>query len=102
MLPEEKIELDLDRNRIKTILEETYKEISNLLKIQFNISSSDFVSKIMPYLESNRVSIPVFLDLPSDDFPEMKIEVNLRRKKVFARMRSKKKQALVNHYLNGL
>ena len=97
-----KIELDIDRDRIRTILGEAYEQISNLLKISFWDIKENFVSKIDPYLSSNRITTNVFLDLPSDMYPEMKIEVNIRRKGVFVRMGSKKKQALVNRYIKNL
>jgi hypothetical protein len=96
------INLDLDLDRIKSVLLETYNVCKNQLDIEFNISSEEFVSKINPYLNSNRISIPISLPLPSKHYPEMVIEVNLRQKSVFARFRNRKKQAQLNYYLNAL
>jgi hypothetical protein len=73
-----------------------------MLQIEFNITAEQFVSKIDPYLDSNRISIPVTLDLPSRKYPELKIEVNLRRKSVIARMYNKVVRVNLNRYLTKL
>lgn len=100
------IVLDLDRDRIRTILGESYSACEDLLGVKFEISQEEFVSKINPYLDSNRVSIPVRIDLPTRKYPGMVIEVDLRRKKVFARIPSNRrnhpKQVYVNRYLKNL
>jgi hypothetical protein len=98
--------LDLDRERIRTILKESYTACEDLLGVKFEISQEEFVSKINPYLDSNRVSIPVRIDLPTRKYPGMVIEVDLRRKKVFARIpshrRNHPKQVYINRYLKSL
>jgi hypothetical protein len=96
------IVLDLDKTRIKDILKEAHKGCVDLLGTDFNLTPEEFASQIDIYLDSNRVSIPVLIPLPSRKYPELKIEVNLRRKKVFARMASKSKQALLNYFLKTL
>lgn len=97
-----KIELDLDRNRIKSILHETYRVCADTLGIKFDITENEFVSKINPYLDSNRVSVSVLLGLPSHRYPEMGIEVDIRKKKIIARMANRKKRILLNRYLTKL
>jgi hypothetical protein len=96
------IALDLDRVRIRDVLMEAYRGCSDLLGTGFDVTPEGFASQIDAYLESNRVSIPVLIPLPSRRYPELRIEVDLRRKKVFARMASRTKQALVNHFLKVL
>lgn len=96
------IKLDLDRNRIKTILFEAYRISKDFLGVEFNVSADEFVSQIDPYLDSNRVSIPVTLNLASRKYPTMRVEVNLRRKKLFARLHPPKTQATLNHMLKAL
>ena len=96
------ITLDLDKVRIKDVLSETYRGCSDLLGTRFHETAEEFASRVDVYLDSNRVSIPVMLPLPSRNYPELTIEVDLRRRKVFARMASRKKQALVNHFLKTL
>lgn len=100
--PDEHFVLDLDRNRIKTVLQETYEICKNFLSTEFLITMDEFTSKINPYLDSNRVTIPVSLDLPSKKFPGMRIDVDIRRKKVFARVHPPSKQATLNHMLKVL
>lgn len=100
------INLNFDINRIKSVLSETYTAAVELLETSFDISVEEFISKIDPYIESNRTSIPVKIDLPSKQFPGLKIEVDLRRAKVFARIPSRSrvhpKQALLNYFLKTL
>jgi hypothetical protein len=96
------IVLDLDRVRIKDVLAEAHRGCTDLLGAEFDLTPEEFASKVDIYLDSNRVSIPVLIPLPSRKYPDLKIEVDLRRKKVFARMQSSKKQALVNHFLKNL
>lgn len=98
--------LDLDRERIRTVVGESYSVCKDLLGVDFEISQEDFVKRIDPYLESNRVTIPVRIELPNRKYPGMSIEVDLRRKKVFARIPSRKrnhpKQVYINRYLKSL
>jgi len=99
---DEKFVLDLDRDRIKTIILEAYNISSDFLCTDFQITAEEFVSRIDPYLDSNRITLPIFLNLPSKKYPGMRLEIDLRRKKVFARLHPPKKQALLNHMLKGL
>jgi len=94
--------LDIDRERIKTVLSEAYTRSGELLEVVFDIPLAAFLSKIDPYLDSNRISIPVLLDLPSKKFPDLKIGVDLRKKNAFAKTRRKEIQALLNTYLKSL
>ena len=97
-----KIELDLDRDRIKTVLYETYNICRDTLEVEFDISSDIFFGKMDVYLRSNRVTTPVLLDLPSKKYPDLKIEVDPRKKSVIARMGNRKKRILLNRVLTIL
>lgn len=105
-MQDEGIYLDLDRNRIRSVLSETYRNCKDILDVEFDLSEEEFISGIQPYLDSNRVSTPVLIGLPSQRYPGMCIEVDLRRAKVFARIPSRKrvhrKQAELNHFLKTL
>lgn len=100
------IELDLDRERIYTVLRETYEICRERLETDFDISVDDFVKSINLFLDSNRVSYTVPLRLPGKKYPGLAIEVNLRRAKVFARIPSRSrnhpKQVFLNRYLTVL
>jgi hypothetical protein len=96
------INVDLDRDRIKSILLETYNVCGETLETEFNITAEDFASKVNSYLDSNRVSTPVSIFLPSKNYPELRIDVNLRQKKIIARLGNRKKQVLLNRYLTKL
>lgn len=98
--------LDLDRDRIRSVLSETYRSCKDILGVSFDITEGEFTSRVEPYLDTNRISTPVLIDLPCGKYPGLKIEVNLRRAKVFARIPSRrrfhKKQVELNRYLKAL
>lgn len=97
------IYIDIDRDRIRSILFEAYDSIGDLLGgVTFNITKEEFLAQIEPFLQSNRVSLPVALPLPSKRYPMLRIEVDLRRCKLFARVHPKSKQAHLNYYLKAL
>jgi hypothetical protein len=102
--PEDKLTLDLNRDRIRTVLRETYETCRTVLGTSLDISVDDFVAQIEPYLQSNRVAIPVKLTLPCKKFQDPEVEVNLQRAKVIIRMspRNKKWQVELNRYLRSL
>lgn len=104
--PLDRVFVDIDRDRIRTILLETYRTTRDVLGIEIEIAEEEFVRQVEPYLESNRISLPVFLGLPNQKYPGLQIEVNLRRAKVFARIPSHRrvhpKQAFLNRYLKVL
>ena len=99
---DDKFVLDLDRDRIRTVVREAYKISSDFLVTDFLISADDFVAQLTPYLDSNRVTIPISLDLPSKKYPGMRLDVDFRRRKVFARVHPPSKQATLNHMLKAL
>jgi len=99
---EYKIILDLDLDRIRTIMHEAYKACADMLQVEFTITEDEFVARAEPFLTSNRISTAFPIRLPSKKYPEMVIEVNPRRKSVFARMVNAKKQAYLNYFLNAL
>jgi hypothetical protein len=100
--PDDKFVIDLDRDRIRTVVREAYSISKDFLVADFSITADEFVAKLDPYLNSNRVTIPVSLELPSKKYPGMRMDVNFRQKKVFARVHPPSKQATLNHMLKGL
>jgi len=101
-LKSNEIFIDLDRTRIKAVLSEAYEACKDTLGVNFDIEQQAFIEKIDPYLDSNRVSTPVQIKLPSQKYPELTIEVNLRRRSVIARMTNRDKQIFLNRYLTKL
>lgn len=101
---DDKLTLDLNRDRIRTVLHETYETCQTVLDTSLDISEDDFVSQVEPYLGSNRIAIPVKLSLPCRKFMGIEIEVNLRRAKVICKMNhhNRKWQVELNRYLTKL
>jgi hypothetical protein len=96
------IEIDLDRDRIKTILSEAYTVCQDVLGVSFNITREEFVLRASPYLDSNRVSTEFRIGLPSYEYPELLIEINPRKRSIISRMHSKDKRVLLNRFLTKL
>ena len=97
-----RIVLDLDRDRIKGILREAYKACKDLLSVEFLVGEDEFVSKVDPYLDSNRVSTDIRIPLPCREHREMLVEIDPRAKKVMVRMVNRKLQARLNNFLGSL
>jgi hypothetical protein len=81
---------------------ETYNTCKDTLEVDFSITAEEFISKINPYMDSNRVSIPVSIPLPSRRYPELMIEINFRKKSVIARMHNRNTRINLNRYLTHL
>lgn len=100
------IRFDLDWDRIRSVLREAYRTVETVLETNVSLTEDEFVSRINPYEESNRVSVPVTMSLPTHKYPQLSVEVDLRRGKVFARIPSRRrnhpKQVLLNRYLRSL
>jgi len=96
------IQLNLDRNRIKTVLSEAYDECGTILETDFIVSKKDFLEKADLFLSTNRVSTPITLQLPSKKYPELRLEVDPRKKSIIARMHNIYKRVLLNRYLTKL
>ena len=96
------IKLDLDRDRIKAVLKEAYEVCQDTLVASFDIGCDVFVSRIDPYLDCNRISTVVGLHLPSRKYPELVIEIDLRRKKIIARMTNDRVRTHLNRFLTKL
>ncbi len=96
------IRLDLDRNRIKEVVREAYEFCALNLNTEFNLTADEFVSKIDPYLDSNRVSTMVQINLPSRKYPELLLEIDLRRRSLIARMSNRDTRIKLNRFLTEL
>jgi len=101
---DDKLTLDLDRDRIRIVLRETYETCRTVLGSSLDISVDDFVAQVEPYLQSNRIAIPVTVKLPCKKFQDIDVEVNLQRAKVFIRMnqRNRRWQIELNRYMKNL
>jgi len=99
---QEKVELPLDHDRIRTILREAYTTCQDVLVVTFDEDIDTFVSKIEPYLKCNRVSTVVPLRLSSRKYPDLLIEVNLQKKKLIARMVVDRMRVHLNRFLTKL
>lgn len=97
-----RIHLNIDRERIRTIVAEAYRTCAEMLQIEFLITEEEFTSRVDPFLDGNRVSTTFQLPLPSAAYPEMLIEINPRKPSVFARIANRSRQAFVNRFLTKL
>lgn len=98
----EGIYLDIDRDRIRTVLGEAYSISKDMLNVEFNESCEDFVKRIEPFLACNRISTIVTLNLPSKKYPAMTLDIDFRRAKIIARNLNKSQRIFINRYLTKL
>jgi hypothetical protein len=97
-----RIVLDLDRDRLRTVLRESYKICRDTLAVEPLILEDRFVAKLEPYLESNRVTTLVTLALPIPGHEEAILELDLRKRSAMIRMANRKLQARLNHLIGIL
>jgi hypothetical protein len=97
------ISLDVDRDRVRSILKEAYTICHETLNVDFEITQDQFISQIEPYLACNRIaSVPIPIRLPSKRHPELIIETHIQKKSVIARMLDKNKRIHLNRFLTSL
>lgn len=97
-----RIVLDLDRDRLRTVLREAHRICRDTLGEEPLVPEERFVEKLEPYLASNRVSRLVTLAMPIRGHEETLLELDLRSCSAMVRMANKKTQARLNHLVGLL
>lgn len=99
---ERSIRVDIDRDRIKEVVSESYRMLQEYTDGDIHISKEEVMSQLERILLSGRISTRFFLNIPSDSMPDMLLRVDPIRRKVLARSKLKKRAAEINHFLKVL
>ena len=97
-----KIQLDIDRDRLREIVEEALRMIYEYLEGEYVYTKEDVMKELELFLENGQISTQFFLKIGSKKIPDMLLRVDPRRKKVLGISKFKKKIAQINYFLRIL
>jgi len=100
--PQSKIQLDIDKDRLREIVEEALRMIYEYVEGDFIYTKEDVLKELELFLESGQISTQFFLRIGSSKIPDMQLRVDPRRRKVLGISKFKKKIAQINHFLRIL
>ena len=102
MIREQKISVDIDKDRIREIINEALRMIHEYLGGEFKRSKKQVVEQANSILNSNRVTTQFLLELGSEKIPDLVLRIDPIRKKVLCKSSFKKKVAKINHFMRLL
>ena len=97
-----KIQLDIDRDRLREIVEEALRMIYEYVEGGFIYTKEEVLKELELFLESGQISTQFFLRIGSKKIPDMQLRVDPRRRKVLGISKFKKKIAQINYFLRIL
>jgi len=97
-----KIELDIDKDRIREIVAEALRMISEYSGGVFKTSIEHIMSDLEAQLISNNISTIFYLSVPLDKIPDLLLRVDPRRKKLLCKSSFRKKTIKLNHFVTIL
>jgi hypothetical protein len=97
-----RINLDVDKDRLKEIFSEALRIIEEYSGGSFLSPKENFTSKLDKILDSNSISTEFIIATPLDKIPDLRIRVDPRRKELLCKSSFKKKVAKLNHFITIL
>jgi hypothetical protein len=97
-----KIQLDIDRDRLREIVEEALRMIYEYNGGEYVYTKDDVMKELELFLENGQISTQFFLKIGSKKIPDMLLRVDPRRKKVLGISKFRKKIAQINYFLRIL
>lgn len=98
----DRIKLDLDRDRIKAIVEEALRMIYEYVGGDFLISKDEIMDRVSTILENGMVSSQFFLKLGSTKIPDLELRVDPIKKKVLCKSTFRKRVTEINYFMRIL
>ena len=100
--PDRKIDLDIDKDRIREVVDEALRMIYEYLGGEYVLTRDDIFKQLESILGNGQVSTQFFLKLGCKRIPDLLLRVDPRRRKVLCTSRYKKRAAQINHFLRIL
>ena len=97
-----KINLDIDKERLREIFIEALRIIKDYSGGSFMAPEERFIEKLDKILDSNLISTEFIISIPLDKIPDLRLRVNPRRKELLCKSSFKKKVARLNHFITIL
>ena len=97
-----KIVLDIDKERIREVVDESLRIIKEYSGSIFLVDESSILEKLDKLLAANMISTEFYLLIPLDKIPDLRLRVDPRRRKVLCKSSFKKKVAKLNRFVKIL
>lgn len=97
-----KINLDIDKDRLKEIVAEALRIIKEYSGGSFLSPEEVLLEKFNRVLDTNLISTEFMLPIPLDKIPDLRLRVDPRRKSLLCKSSFKKKVARINHFITVL
>jgi hypothetical protein len=97
-----KITLDIDKERIREIVEESLRIIKEYSGGILLVPEERVLEKLNKLLDANAISTEFYLLIPLDKIPDLRLRVNPRRRKLLCKSSFKKKVAKLNRFIKIL
>lgn len=101
-MTENKIDLDIDKDRIREVVEEALRMIYEYLGGEYVLTKGDVLKELELFLSNGQISTQFFLKVGSKKLMDLMIRVDPRRRKVLCVSRFKKRAADINYFLRIL
>jgi hypothetical protein len=98
----DKIDLDIDKGRIREIVEEALRMIYKYVGGEYTLSRQDVLKELELFLNNGQISTQFFLKIGSKKIPDLLLRVDPRRRKVLGISGLKKRAAKINIFLRIL
>jgi hypothetical protein len=102
MIREPTIAVDIDKKRIREIVQESLRLMHEFLQEEFTKTDEQIMADLETIIGSNRVASWFFLTMGSTKIPDLVLRVNPIRKEVLCKSAFKKKVAMLNHFISKL
>jgi hypothetical protein len=99
---ENKIDLDIDKDRLREIVGEALRMIYEYLGGDYVLTKEDVLKELELFLSNGQISTQFFLKVGSKKLMDLRIRVDPRRRKVLCVSRFKKRAAELNYFLRIL
>jgi hypothetical protein len=97
-----RINLDIDKERIREIVEEALRMIYEYVGGDYTITKEDVMKELELFLSSGQISTKFFLRLGCKKIPDLHLRIDPRRRKVLCTSVFKDKAAKINYFLRIL
>ena len=99
---EDKIQVDIDRERIREIVSEALRMIHEYFEDDYQYTKEEVLEQLEKLLRSERVTTQFFLRLGSTKIPDLVLRVDPKRRKVLCKSKFRKKVAKINQFVRIL
>lgn len=99
---EEKIQVDIDKDRIRDIVSEALRMIYEYFDYGFRYTKEEIIDHLDSILNSDMITTTFFLNVGCEKIPDLTLRVDPRRKKVLCKSKFRKKVAKINHFVKIL